>query len=135
LQNNGDERDEVRRPTPVRAVMEGGSEAEPASDRLTRAFSDEETGSDWIVTLTGWSASGILPLRTVPLVELTFSRSDDPQEPLRRALCRGENLAGMSDAELLEAFRNSEPFSPPMREPQPARKIAGRGGTRRDSRG
>jgi hypothetical protein len=135
LQNKEDERDETRRPTPVRAVMEGGSDSVSAPDDLTRTFHDDETGTDWSVNLTGWSASGILPLRTVPLVELTFSRAEGPEEPSRRVLWRGESLAGMSETELLEAFRSSEPFRPPMREAQPVDKGIGGGRNRRNARG
>jgi hypothetical protein len=132
LQKNGDEREEARRPTPVRMVMEGGSEAEATKDDRARVFHDEDTGSDWRAILTGWSASGILPLRTVPLVELTFSKAETPEEPLRRALCRGEGLGEMSDSQLLEALRNSEPFRPPMRE---AESTGEKGGKARNRRG
>ena len=107
--------------------MEGGSDAEPVADETTRVLHDAESGLDWTVTLTGWSASGVLPLRTVPLVELTFSRVETPDEPVRKVLQRGEGLAEFSEEDLLAALRNSGPFRPPMREAE-APEQRGRGG-------
>ncbi len=135
MERNGGEREEARRPTPVRMVMEGGEEKERGPGDRIRVFHDEETGLDWSVTLTGQSASGILPRRTVPLIELTFSKVDSPEEPLRRALCRGEDLAGLSDAELGAALKGSEPFSPPMKEAEANEKKGRTSKNRRNPRG
>ena len=53
-----------RRPTPVRMAM-GDEEGEEDDGREDlRVIHDEESGLDWIVTVSGRSASGILPLRT-----------------------------------------------------------------------
>ena len=81
--------DEVRRPTPVRMVMEG-AEAETSNEPLDqRTIPDPEGGEEWVVTVGGRSASGVLPLRTVSLLELYFARAGEPQVPVRRTLCPG----------------------------------------------
>ena len=116
--------EEVRRPTPVRAVMEGGDEDEKDDAEKVRVIHDEETGFDWIVTVSGWSASGVLPLRSVPLLELVFAKTEQPEHPLRRALTHGETLEGIPDHELLSILGSSEPFREPLQEV----KEAGGGG-------
>ena len=115
--------EEGRRPTPVRAVMEGGDDEGKGSKDETRRVHDEESGSDWVVRVSGRSASGILPLRTVPLMELSFAPAEQPGLPLRRALCRGQELVDMPDPELLACFRNSNPY----RDPPPPDERARRG--------
>ena len=114
----------ARRPTPVRAVMEGGDEDERDDPGKARVIHDEKTGFDWIVTVSGWSASGVLPLRSVPLLELVFAKTEQPEHPLRRALTHGEALEGIPDHELLSTLSSSEPFREPLQEV----KEAGRGG-------
>lgn len=118
--------EEGRRPTPVRTVMESGDEGEKDEPEIIRVIRDEETGSDWIVSVSGWSAGGILPLRSVPLLELTFAKSEQPEIPLCRAYSYGETLEAIPDHDLLSTLRNSEPFREPTREP----KETGRGGKR-----
>jgi hypothetical protein len=109
--------EEGRRPTPVRATMEGGDEEEQNGLNDTRLVHDEESGLDWIVTVSGRSASGVLPLRTVPLMELSFAKADDPECPLRRVLSCGGDLVDISSHELLSCFRDSEPIREPLQEP------------------
>jgi hypothetical protein len=120
-----------RRPTPVRTVMEGLGEEEEPQDRR-RTVHDRESGSDWIVTVSGRSASGILPLRTVPLLELSFALAAEPGRPLRRALCCGRDLLDLPDDELLSSFRNSESLPDHLPESggkgRPGRKSKGRRG-------
>lgn len=114
------EDEDNRRPTPVRVAMEGAEEEEahPAEDR--RVITDPGTGDDWVVTVEGRSASGILPLRSVPLLELHFARMDSPDSPGQRILCQGTGLESFMDEELLTAFRASEPIPPPSEEEPPA---------------
>jgi hypothetical protein len=108
--------EEGRQPIPVRTVMEGGNDEEKDRQAETRVVHDEEGGSDWVVTVSGRSSSGVLPLRTVPLMELNFAKAGEPEPPLRRALCCGGDLVDIPDHELLSLFRNSEPFSEPLQE-------------------
>jgi hypothetical protein len=108
--------EEGRRPTPVRLAMEGTEEDEEERRRRLRTIQDEETGEVWIVTLAGRSASGILPLRTVPLMELNFARIDEPDLPLRRAIYQGDDLTRIQDRELLESLKASAVFREPERE-------------------
>jgi hypothetical protein len=111
-----DTEDEVRRPTPVRMAMEG-AEAETSNEPLDqRTIPDPEGGEEWVVTVGGRSASGVLPLRTVSLLELYFARAGEPQVPVRRTLCPGENLDDFSDDQIEQAFHVSEPYSPSLRE-------------------
>ena len=126
--------EEGRRPTPVRMVMEGGGEEDEDRQEKPRVFHDGETDLDWIVTVSGRSASGILPLRTVPLMELSFAKADEPGRPLRRALCCGENLADIPDHELLCSFNSSVPFREPVREGNPNGRQGRKSKGRRPSR-
>jgi hypothetical protein len=120
-----------RRPTPVRAVMEGLGEEEGLEERR-RTFRDQESDTEWIVTVSGRSASGVLPLRTVPLLELSFALAEEPGRPLRRALCCGRDLLDLPDHELLSSFGSSEPFKNPLTESdgtgRPIRKSKNRRG-------
>ena len=117
--------EEGRRPTPVRAAMEGGDADEVDHRGDTRLVHDEEGGGKWAVTVIGRTASGILPLRTVPLLELSFSSVEEPERPRRGALTCGGDLADLSEQELLSSFKRSEPFrdpSPETNDKDPQRK-------------
>jgi hypothetical protein len=113
--SDGNEKD--RRPTPVRMVMEGGDEEEKDGREQPRLIRDEVNEVDWIVTVTGRSVSGVLPLRTVPLMELTFAKALEPDRPLRRALRFDGVLEDIPDHELLSDLRGSEPYREPIQEP------------------
>lgn len=126
--------EEGRRPTPVRIVMEGGGEEDGDRREKPRVVHDGETDLDWIVTVSGRSASGILPLRTVPLMELSFAKADEPGRPLRRALCCGEDLVDVPDHELLCSLNSSAPFREPMREPNGSGRQGRSGKDRRTPR-
>ena len=131
--NGGQEED--RRPTPVRMVMEGGEEDDTPGTEDIRTFQDVETGDDWVAKVAGRSTSGILPLRTVPLLEITFARAQEPSRPLRQALGYGTDLGRISDQELLSLFTRSDPFKEPIQEPQNQEWKGRRGKNRRGSRG
>jgi len=115
----GPEDGEDRRPTPVRMVMEGSEEEGDVAEERIRTVRDGVDGLEWVVNVAGRSASGILPLRTVPVMELVFAHADEPGRPLKRALQFGEKLADMTDQEILSALHGSEPFSEPLEEPEP----------------
>ena len=108
--------DNGRRPTPVRLAMESGEdEAEVEDLGRPRVIEDPASGERWIVTVGGRSASGILPLRTVPIMELNFAREDLPKEIRQAVLCFGKELSEVSDHELLDCLREAGPFREPMR--------------------
>lgn len=107
---------EDRRPTPVRLAMEGGEEPGGDRDPIQRVVRDPSSGQSWVVSVTGRSASGVLPLRTIPLMELAFALAESPDSPLRTAIRHGEELAGISDEELLSSLARSEPFKEPVLE-------------------
>jgi hypothetical protein len=111
-----------RRPTPVRMVMEGMDPEGGEGGGRERALTDPETGLDWVVTVAGRAVSGVLPVRTIPLMELSFSRAGQSRAPERRAVCRGEDLPELTDTELLALLRRSEPYSDPL---EPGEKHAG----------
>lgn len=111
-----DTEDEVRRPTPVRMAMEGGEAETPDESTDQRTIPDPEGGEEWVVTVGGRSVSGVLPLRTVSLLELYFARLGEPDVPVRRTLLPGENLGDFSDDQLVQAFHVSEAYSPSLRE-------------------
>jgi hypothetical protein len=102
-----------RRPTPVRLAMEAGEPQgmSPAADY--RSLLDPATGQEWIARVSGRSTGGVVPLRTIPLMEVIFSRAQEPDVPARRTLCRGELLGDLEDDELLQLLRTSLPHEPP----------------------
>jgi hypothetical protein len=97
--------------------MEPGKDEKADGGEESRVISDPRDGRDWLVRVSGQSAGGILPLRTVPLLELSFAPAEDPHQPLRRAICRGEGLEGLQDEELLACLRDSNPIPPPDSDP------------------
>jgi hypothetical protein len=119
--------DDGRRPTPVRMAMEGGEETEEEDQRRPRVIEDPESGTTWVVTVGGRSASGILPLRTVPIMELSFAKEEAPDEALKTVLCYGKQLSDVPDQDLLTCLGKSGPFREPMR-PQEDRDRRGRRG-------
>lgn len=127
--------EEGRRPTPVRMAMEGGEEEKPEGEENLRMIREEETGVEWVVSVSGHSASGVLPLRTVSLMELNFAKADAPDRPLRRAVCSGGDLAEVSSQELLAVLKSSGPFTEPLRGSPEDRGSSRRGKYRRNRRG
>ncbi len=127
--------DEDRRPTPVRMAMEGQENPEEDSQKKNRVIFDEDSGSDWVVSVGGRSTSGILPLRTVPLMELLFSHPEATDQPLRRSLRYGEDLADLTDDDLLATLRESEPFLAPTNKKGEPKKGNGNRKNRRSRSG
>lgn len=107
--------DDSRRPTPVRMAMDGGEEADLEDEGVPRIIADLEDGTRWIVTVVGRSASGILPRRTVPVMELSFAKEEAPNEALKTVLCFGKDLSDVPDHDLLTCLGRSGPFREPMR--------------------
>jgi hypothetical protein len=116
-----------------------GMEPEEDEDRgdkdEARILHDEESGMDWIVTVGGRSASGILPLRTVPLMELNFAKAEAPDRILRQALRYGVDLADITDPELLNSLRDSGPFRESMKTQDSPEKKDRKRKNRRSRRG
>lgn len=127
----GDGEDGDRRPTPVRMGIETGEEEADLDEENSRRFHQPETETDWIVRVSGRSASGVIPLRTVPLMELTFFQSDEPNEPLRRILHFGETLSRTPDHELITLLERSGPFREPLAAPEGPPLKSKKGGNRR----
>ena len=109
-----------RRPTPVRTAME--TEEEPddlsAGPENTRTFEDPASGARWTAEITGQSMSGVLPLRTVPILEVVFKPEGYDGPPLKRALHQGESLAGFSEAEMIELLAGAKDFRGSLSQPQ-----------------
>jgi hypothetical protein len=97
-------------------AMEGVEAEGGDGSESRRVFPDPHGGEDWVVTVGGRSASGVLPLRTVALLELNFARVGEPQTLVRRALCPGEDLESLPEERLLDAFQASQPYRPSLRE-------------------
>jgi hypothetical protein len=123
-----------RRPTPVRVAMEGSEAEEDQVGIHRRVFEDPETGQEWVVSVGGRSASGILPRRTVPILEIHFAPSEDPDSPSRRALCHGTTLEALQSWEVVGAFGVSEPIPPPSDDPAPRGKPRAKRGKGRRGR-
>ena len=109
-------------PTPVRLAMEGTGEETEEDPGVTRTVRDEFSGTDWVVTVVGRSSSGILPRRSVPLMELTFSRAEEPHRPLRSILRLGDDVNRLSDEDLLRALADAGPYRDPLEEPEESQK-------------
>lgn len=110
--------EEGRRPTPVRKVMEAeGEEEKGPAPQAHRIIEDSASDGEWVVRVEGRSGGGVLPLRTIPLMELTFSRLEEPDKPLRMATSRGTHLEGFQDQELLVLLRSARPYRSPMKRP------------------
>jgi hypothetical protein len=114
-----------RRPVPVRAAMES-PEPEPVEDtpRLRRVV-DPTAGAEWIARVTGRSTSGVIPLRVIPLVELTFSKAEAPDVPVRRAIYQGEPLEELDDDTLLRLLRSAGPVESGSSPPSSSRDSRG----------
>jgi len=122
------------RPTPVREVMNGGEE-EPQRGEEEKRFTAGPEEVEWIAQVVGRAGSGILPSRLISLLEISFARTDAPEEPLWRALCQGESLEAMSEEELRDLLREARPVEEEAvrEEDAPPRGRRKRG--RRSSRG
>ena len=109
-----DEREEKgledRRPVPVRAAMESSEpEAQDEAPQLRR-FLDSDSHQEWVARVSGRSNSGVLPLRVIPLMEVTFSKAEAPDVPLSRAISQGETLEELDDNSLVALLRSSGPI-------------------------
>lgn len=105
------EGDDGQRPMPVRMVMEA-AEPEGPAEGGPRLLQDPSMGIEWTVRVSGRSSGGILPLRTIPLLHLTFSPPEGSALPQRRGVFPGEDLSDMEDGDLLAHFRASGPLPP-----------------------
>jgi hypothetical protein len=124
-----------RRPTPVRLAMDsqgGGSDGESSTSKTIR---DPKDDREWLVAETGRAGSGILPLRSVPLLEVVFSRPEDPETPLRRALTNGERLEDLGEEGLLDLFRRSRALLSPDAAAHPSKGRDRRRGGKRNPGG
>jgi hypothetical protein len=105
--------------------METGDAENGGEGEEVRTVKNPGDGREWLVRVSGRSAGGVLPLRTIPILELTFFHADDPGQPLRRALCQGEALESLQDGELISWLDASRPVSGPKGESEggpPGRK-------------
>ncbi|MFC1791143.1 hypothetical protein ACFL0I_01580 [Gemmatimonadota bacterium] len=127
--------EEGRRPTPVRMAMEGTEADAAPQNEEGRRVTEPETGVEWTVEISGRSGSGILPLRTIPLMELTFSRFQDPNHPRRCVLTQGDDILSLSEEDLLHLLGRSEPCRPPKDPPEPEDRPGRRGKSARGSGG
>jgi hypothetical protein len=112
-------------------VMEGGEEGTDGSGDMVRTFCEVGSDREWVVSVVGMSASGVLPLRSVPIMELSFARADAPDRQLRSAIHYGTTLEGLSDQDVLECFQRARPFQESLRGPDEV----GRKGRKRKDRG
>jgi hypothetical protein len=70
-------------------MMNGGARSSGS------AFRDPANGQEWVLEVTGRSTSGVLPLRSIHLMDVSFALADNPELPLRRALCPEEDLSDL----------------------------------------
>lgn len=95
--------------------MEGTDGGDTRVKEQRRTFRDPANGREWVLAVTGRSTSGVLPLRIIPLMEVTFALAENPEVSVRRALCQGGTLDGLADDEVLGLFRRSRPCRTPGR--------------------
>jgi hypothetical protein len=75
-----------------------------------RQFLEAESGQEWVAKVAGRSTSGVLPLRVIPLMEVTFSKVEAPEVALSRAISPGESLEELDDASLVSLLKSSGPM-------------------------
>jgi hypothetical protein len=124
-------RDPGPRPTPARVVMEGPSEAGSGAGPQRRTFRDPSNGREWVLSVAGRTTSGVLPLRTIRLMEVQFAPAESPEGPCRMVLSQETGLAELSEEEVLSLFRRSRVHRQPDPKTRGARSSEGRGGARR----
>jgi hypothetical protein len=109
--------------------METEEEAEPLplSSEISRSFSDPSSGTEWTAEVTGWSRSGVLPLRTVPILEIVFRTGEPDTAPQKRIVHQGESLKGFTEAELVRLLSKAEAYTEPLTEPKPKRTPSRKG--------
>ncbi len=102
-----------RRPTPVRMAMEGKEAETPEEELRHRSFMDAGGAQEWIARVSGTCTSGVLPLRVIPIMEVAFSKVQEPDRPLRKAVARGTALEELEDHQLQALLETSRPFGDP----------------------
>ena len=124
-------RDQGHRPTPARVVMGGAVDDGGGVGAQRRAFRDPADGLEWVLAVVGRSTSGVLPLRSIRLMEVSFATANNPELPLRMVLCQEGDLGDLSDDEVLGLFRMSRAYGRSDPRNQGLRSGHGRGGGRR----
>jgi len=124
-------RDQGHRPTPARVVMEGAVDDGGGVGAKPRTFRDPADGREWVLAVVGRSTSGVLPLRSIRLMEVRFATADNPELPLRMVLCQEGDLGDLSDDEVLGLFHMSRTCGRSDPRNQGPRSGEGRGGGRR----
>lgn len=103
------EEEDDRRPTPVRVAMDTPppGDSRPTEALPSRRFQlgDEE----WIVRITGRTVTGTRPDPGAHLMELTFYRAPEPDEPVRELLTVERDLDLFYDEDLGELLERSRP--------------------------
>lgn len=99
--------EEPAAPTPVRVAMDAAppGDSRPVEELPSRRF--EVRGEEWIARITGRTVTGTRPDAGALLMELTFSRPDDPQNPFRKLLTVDRPLDALYDEDLIEMFERS----------------------------
>jgi hypothetical protein len=127
----GEEGDQGHRPTPARVVMEGAVDEERGGGPQRRTLRDPADGREWVLEVVGRSTSGVLPLRSIRLMEVRFATADNPELPLRTVLCQEADLDDLSDDEVLGLFHMSRACGRSDERNEGPRPGEGRGGGRR----
>lgn len=122
-----------RRPTPVRVVMDGAPEKEGISGNESRILVDPATGQEWIARITGRSSSGVVPTRSIALMEVAFFSPGDPDTPVRHTLCQSEAMGELGEDGILQVFRASLPYRPPPSPPSSKETKGRRNRSRREA--
>jgi len=115
--------------------MEGASEAGGGGEPQGRTFRDPSDGREWVLSVEGRSTSGVLPLRSIHLMEVRFAPAETPEGSTRTVLCQDADLAELSDDEVLSLFRRSRVHRQPDAKTRGGRSSEGRGGARRGQGG
>lgn len=101
--------EDAKRPTPVRVAMDapppGDSRPTEALPARTFLFGEEA----WIARITGRTVSGTRPDAGAPLMELSFYRAEEPDDPRRRVLTVEKDLDRFYDEDLGELLARARP--------------------------
>lgn len=101
--------DDERRPTPVRVAMDAPPPGDSRPTEALPARRFEAGEEEWIVRITGRTITGTRPDPGAPLMELTFYRAPESDEPVRELLTVERDLDAFYEEDLEELLARARP--------------------------
>jgi len=111
-----------RRPVPVRLVMDATNGQETEAESSVQTLQDPVSGEEWFARVSGRSTGGVLPLRSIPLMDVIFFKEGEETSPQRQVLWQGQSLDDLGEGDLLLLFQASKPLATPKSDDPPQDK-------------